>query len=44
MAHPHPWADALKALPTVTLWEVTMENRDEMPQRVCQWIERAARR
>ncbi|MGQ9710657.1 MAG: NTPase [Anaerolineae bacterium] len=44
MAHPNPWADAIKAMPTVTLWEVTMENRDEMPQRVRQWIEQAARR
>jgi nucleoside-triphosphatase len=38
MAHPHPWADALKALPTVTLWEVTVENRDEMPERVRRWL------
>ncbi|MBO9370478.1 MAG: NTPase [Chloroflexi bacterium] len=38
MAHPHPWANALKALPNVTLWEVTVENRDEMPERVRQWL------
>lgn len=44
MAHPHPWADALKALPAVTLWEVTLENRDGMPRRVREWIDRAARR
>lgn len=44
MAHPNPWVDALKALPTVTLWEVTGENRDEMPERVRQWLSQTARR
>jgi nucleoside-triphosphatase len=33
MARPHPWVDALKARPDVTLWEVTLENRDEMAAR-----------
>ncbi|MCS7178256.1 MAG: nucleoside-triphosphatase [Anaerolineae bacterium] len=43
MAHPHPWTDALKALPTLTLWEVTVENRTGMPERVRRWIEQVTR-
>jgi len=37
MARPHPWVDALKARPDVTLWQVTVENRDLMPARVLNW-------
>lgn len=38
MAHPHPWADALKRLPNITLWELTQENRDRMPGQVLRWV------
>jgi len=38
MAKPHPWADALKQLPTVTLWELTLENRDRMQEEVRRWV------
>lgn len=38
MARPHPWTDALKQLPTVTLWELTLENRDRMPEEICRWV------
>lgn len=38
MAHPNPWADALKALPGITLWEVTEKNRDHLPEQVLQWL------
>jgi nucleoside-triphosphatase len=32
------WASALKAMPQVTVWEITEANRDQMPERVIQWI------
>jgi len=35
---PHGWVDALKARPDVTLWQVTTENRDQMPARVMDWL------
>ena len=38
MAKPHPWVDALKMMPHVTLWEVTTGNRDKMAQSVLRWI------
>ncbi len=38
MAGSHPWVDALKARPDVTLWQVTVENRDELPARVLTWV------
>ena len=38
MAQSHPWVDALKARPDVQLWEVTFENRDEMPAQVLEWV------
>ena len=38
MARPHPWVDALKARPDVTLWQVTVENRDDMPSRALEWV------
>ena len=40
MAKPNPWVDALKALPNVVVWEVTVENRDGLAGRVVEWIER----
>jgi nucleoside-triphosphatase len=39
MAKPHPWVDALKALPQVELWEVTAENRERLVDQVMAWIE-----
>lgn len=39
MARPHPWVDALKARPDVTLWQVTVENRDVMVRRVLEWVQ-----
>ncbi len=41
MARPHPWVDILKARRDVTLWQVTVENRDEMPARVLNWVRSA---
>jgi nucleoside-triphosphatase len=38
MLQPNPWVSALKSLPNVTTWEVTAENRDEMPERVVEWL------
>ena len=35
----HTWVNALKAMPQVTVWQVTKSNRDEMPGRVMEWIE-----
>jgi nucleoside-triphosphatase len=34
----HPWVAALKALPNVTVWEVTKENRSERAEQVLKWI------
>jgi len=34
----HVWVNALKAMPQVTVWQVTQANRDEMPGRVLRWI------
>ncbi len=39
MAKPHPWVDALKALPQVELWEVTAENRGRLADEVMGWFE-----
>lgn len=39
MARPHPWADVLKARADVTLWQVTLQNRDDMPARILAWLE-----
>ena len=40
MDRPNPWVDGLKAMPDVTLWEVTAENRGRMAERVIEWLER----
>ena len=40
MSKPNPWVDALKVLPQVEVWEVTMGNRDEMAERVVEWLKR----
>jgi len=39
MATRHPWVDALKALPQVTVLELTHHNRDKMVQRVVDILE-----
>jgi nucleoside-triphosphatase len=39
MAGPHPWVDALKALPQVTVLEVTLDNREKMAQSVIELIQ-----
>jgi nucleoside-triphosphatase len=33
-----PWVDELKAKEEVEVWEVTVENRDALPERVRQWL------
>lgn len=38
----HPWVAALKALPQVTVWDVTKVNRGTLPAQVMQWLEQAA--
>lgn len=43
MARPHLWADALKARANVTLWQVTLQNRDELPARILEWLGGATR-
>lgn len=40
MAKPNPWVDALKALPQVEVWEVTIKNRNSMPDQVLAWLQR----
>jgi len=40
MAKPNPWVDALKTMPNVTIWEVTVKNRDRLAERVVRWLER----
>jgi len=39
MSRPNPWVDSLKAMPQMTTWEVTTENRDGVAERVLQWID-----
>ena len=39
-----PWVAALKALPNVTVWEVTKENRSEKVEQVLKWINSASSR
>jgi nucleoside-triphosphatase len=43
MANPNPWVDSLKMMPQVEIWEVTVKNRDQLPDRVKRWIEAKAR-
>lgn len=38
MARPHPWVDALKPRPNVSLWTVTVENRARMAAQVLNWL------
>ncbi len=39
MQQEHDWVAALKQLPQVTMWEVTLRNRNLMSAQVMQWIE-----
>jgi nucleoside-triphosphatase len=39
MARPNPWVDSLKAMPNVTIWEVTVENRDGLAEQVVYWTD-----
>jgi nucleoside-triphosphatase len=39
MDRPQPWVDAIKARPDVTLLEVTIANRQAMPDRVLRWLQ-----
>ena len=38
MLSDQPWLVALKALPTVTVWEVTKPNRVQMVEQVLRWL------
>ncbi len=38
MLEDHPWTGALKALPFVTTWEVTIKNRSRLAAEVIDWI------
>ncbi len=38
MLSDQPWLVALKALPNVTVWEVTRPNRMQMVERVLRWL------
>jgi len=40
MAKPNPWVDGLKAMPQVEMWEVTADRRDELVEKVVDWLER----
>ncbi len=42
MATRHPWVDALKALPQVTVLELTVANRDRMVQLVVERLQSAS--
>jgi nucleoside-triphosphatase len=39
MARSHPWVDAIKARPMVTLVEVTLANRQVLPERILHWLQ-----
>jgi len=40
MAKPNPWVEGLKAMPGVTLWKVTAENRDGLAEQIVEWLKR----
>lgn len=42
MARPTAWVADLQASPQVEVWEVTMGNRDGMPDRVLRWVQERA--
>ena len=39
----HPWVTALKAMPGVTVWEVTRQNRGALIEQVIEWIDAQSR-
>ena len=39
MARSHPWVDAVKARPKVTLVEVTLANRQALPEQILHWLQ-----
>jgi nucleoside-triphosphatase len=41
MLDPHPWVVALKALPQVTSWEVTKQNRAALVAQIVAWIDKS---
>jgi nucleoside-triphosphatase len=38
MARPQPWVDAIKARADVSVVEVTLDNRQAMPERILDWL------
>jgi nucleoside-triphosphatase len=44
MAASHPWADRVKAAPGVTLIEITVANRDGLPARLLDLVEKETAR
>jgi nucleoside-triphosphatase len=40
MLKPNPWVDGLKVLPSVVVWEVTLENRGKMAEQIIGWLKR----
>ena len=42
MRDEQPWVMALKALPTVTVWEVTKANRSRLPGEMLRWLQEQA--
>ena len=41
MAGSQPWADAVKTRPDITLVEVTLDNRQGLPEQVWRWLQRS---
>jgi nucleoside-triphosphatase len=44
MARPNPWVDTLKAMPGVTIREVTVENRNQLAESVIGWVKQTGSR
>jgi nucleoside-triphosphatase len=43
MSGSHPWVDELKERQQVEMWEVTVENRNALPEQAAQWLHVDAR-
>ena len=43
MSRSHAWVDALKDRPEVTVWQVTVLNRDSLAQQVVQWVDQPSK-
>ena len=41
MLQNHDWVTALKSLPQVTVWQITEANRQDLPGRVMDWIDKS---